>query len=251
MPGFWQASSPSTANPSRAVVYRTVTMALTERSISSASARDRQRRRAPGAASRGRCSTRWGSTHATVIARPGAHHVPGEHLSVSGKIDDRTLAGPGGEAPPSGSYLVLVEPLIVGSSKVNDIFLEGRKFDQGKNAKLYGRLEARSYGGIETGSHPYIALSGISAAASRRSLSGAVARASCEPRDPLGVGAAEVVEQVGMDTRSHDLEGTRRAWAGAVDVGIAVGDVDAGPMLRRAVRTGRDRVALDHGTLDA
>lgn len=101
-------------------------------------------------------------THATVIARPAAHHMPGEHLSVSGKIDDRRLVGPGGEAPPSGSYLVLVEPLIVGSSKVHDIFLEGRKFAQGKNVELYGRLEARSYGGVETGSHPYIALSGIS-----------------------------------------------------------------------------------------
>lgn len=101
-------------------------------------------------------------THAIVIARPAAHHLPGEHLSVSGRIDNRSLLGPGGEAPPSGSYLVLVEALIVGSSRVNDIFLEGRKFDQGKNVKLYGRLEARSYGGVETGSHPYIALSGIS-----------------------------------------------------------------------------------------
>jgi hypothetical protein len=101
-------------------------------------------------------------THAAIIARPAGHHVPGEHLSISGKIDDRTLVGPGGEAPPSGSYLVLAEALVVGSSKVNDIFLEGRKFDQGKTVKLYGRLEARSYGGVETGSHPYIALSGIS-----------------------------------------------------------------------------------------
>jgi hypothetical protein len=101
-------------------------------------------------------------THAIVIARPAAHHLPGEHLSVSGRIDNRRLVGPGGEAPPSGSYLVLVEALVVGSSKVNEIFLEGRKFDQGKNVKLYGRLEARSYGGVETGAHPYIALSGIS-----------------------------------------------------------------------------------------
>jgi hypothetical protein len=101
-------------------------------------------------------------THATVIARPAAHHVPGEHLSVSGKIDNRTLAGPGGEAPPSGSYLLLAHALTVGASRVSEIFLEGREFDQGKSVKLYGRLEARSYGGVETGSHPYIALSGIS-----------------------------------------------------------------------------------------
>ena len=91
-------------------------------------------------------------THAVVIARPAAHHLPGEHLSVSGRIDDRRLVGPGGEAPPSGSYLVLAEALIVGSSRVNEIFLEGREFDQDKHVKLYGRLEARSYGGVETGS---------------------------------------------------------------------------------------------------
>src|SRR6185436_4216524 len=101
-------------------------------------------------------------THAIVTARPAAHHLPGEHLSVSGKIDNRKLFGPGGEAPPSGSYLVLAEALIVGSSRVNDIFLEGRAFDEGKSVKLFGRLEARSYGGVETGPHPYIALSGIS-----------------------------------------------------------------------------------------
>lgn len=100
--------------------------------------------------------------HAIVIARPAAHHLPGDHLAVSGKIDNRRLVGPGGEAPPSGSYLVLGEALVVGSARVNDIFLEGREFAQGKNVKLYGRLEARSWGGVETGTHSYVALSGIS-----------------------------------------------------------------------------------------
>lgn len=101
-------------------------------------------------------------THATFLSRSGEHHLPGEHLALSGTIDNRALVGPGGEAPPSGSYLLLVDPLAVGSSTVKQLFLEGRTFDQGRSVKLYGRLEARTYGGVEIGSHPYVALSGIS-----------------------------------------------------------------------------------------
>jgi hypothetical protein len=101
-------------------------------------------------------------THTTVVDRPAAHHVPGDHLTLSGKIDNREPVAIGGEAPPSGSYLVLTAPLAVGSSIFRDVFLEGRIFDQGKSVELYGRLDARTYGGVETATHTYVALSGIS-----------------------------------------------------------------------------------------
>lgn len=106
----------------------------------------------------------WNGTisHTTVTARPAERHVPGEHLVLSGQIDNRRLAGPGGEAPPSGSYLVLAAPLAVGSFKAKEVFLEERTLDQDSHVKLYGRLEARKYGGVETGSHRYVALSGSS-----------------------------------------------------------------------------------------
>lgn len=101
-------------------------------------------------------------THATVVARPAAHHVPGEYLALAGTIDNRELVGIGGEAPPSGSYLVLTTPLEVGAATVKEVFVEGRAFEQGKSVTLAGRLEARSYGGVETAEHAYIALSGVS-----------------------------------------------------------------------------------------
>jgi hypothetical protein len=106
----------------------------------------------------------WNGTisHTTVTTRPAECHVPGEHLVLSGQIDNRRLAGPGGEAPPSGSYLVLAAPIAVGAVKVKEVFLEERSFEQDKDVTLYGRLEARKYGGVETGSRRYVALSGIS-----------------------------------------------------------------------------------------
>ncbi len=101
-------------------------------------------------------------THTTVVDRPAQHHVPGEHLALTGKIDNRELVAIGGEAPPSGSYLVLDAPLAEGATMIRDVFLDGRTFKQGTAVKLYGRLDARTYGGVETAVHSYAALSGIS-----------------------------------------------------------------------------------------
>jgi len=100
-------------------------------------------------------------THATVTARPAESHVPGEHLALAGTIVNRQLDLPGSEGPPQGSYLVLARPLAVGASKVKEIFLEGRSFDQGTTVKLYGRLEVRKFGPAAIPQH-YFALSGIS-----------------------------------------------------------------------------------------
>lgn len=101
-------------------------------------------------------------SHTTLVGRPAEHHMPGEHVTLSGKIDNRRLMGPGGEAPPSGSYLVLTKPIRVGSVAVRELYLEGKELEQDKAFMLYGRLEARSWGGVETGAHNYTALSGIS-----------------------------------------------------------------------------------------
>ena len=102
-------------------------------------------------------------THTTVVDRPAEHHVPGEHLMLEGKIDNREPVVLSIEAPEVGSYLVLDTPLAGGSTAIRDVFLDGRRFTQGTSVKLYGRLDARTYGGVDSSpSHAYAALSGIS-----------------------------------------------------------------------------------------
>ena len=103
-------------------------------------------------------------THTTVVERPAEHHVPGEHLALTGTIDNRepTAPGKGPDVPEEGSYLVLDTPLTEGSSLIRHVFLDGRRFDQGKTVKLHGRLDARTYAGIDGATHTYAALSGIS-----------------------------------------------------------------------------------------
>jgi hypothetical protein len=126
-------------------------------------------------------------THARVVARPTAHHLPGDHLSLSGKIDNRSPIGPGGEAPPAGSYLVLSEPLRVGASTAAEVFLEGRDFEQGRAVTVHGRLEERTWGGVETGNHPYVALSGVSDVGAGEPLFDGVQLTSAKSGAPLRV----------------------------------------------------------------
>jgi len=101
-------------------------------------------------------------THTTVVDRPAEHHVPGEHLALAGKIDNREPVVLSVETPEVGSYLVLDAPLAGGSSVIREVFLDGRRFNPGTSVRLYGRLDARTYGGVDFTAHSYAALSGIS-----------------------------------------------------------------------------------------
>ena len=101
-------------------------------------------------------------THTTVVERPAEHHVPGEHLTLTGQIDNREPSGPASQVPETGSYLVLDVQLTEGSTLIRDVFLDGRRFNQGQMVKLYGRLDALTYSGIDGAAHSYAALSGLS-----------------------------------------------------------------------------------------
>jgi hypothetical protein len=85
----------------------------------------------------------------------------GSHQVLAGKIDNRSIMAIGGEAPPSGSYLVLDKPIKVGGKTVKEVFIEGAERKQGSSARLHGRIDEGSFGGVETPKSGYVALSGV------------------------------------------------------------------------------------------
>ncbi len=86
----------------------------------------------------------------------------GDYGVFSGTVDNRQNFGIGGEAPPSGSWLVLDKPITVEGKSVKDIFLGYQEFQDGVKARLNGRLDTGSWGGVETHGGSYYTLSGIS-----------------------------------------------------------------------------------------
>lgn len=93
----------------------------------------------------------------------GTLSVPvGSYQVLSGKIENRSLFGIGGEAPPSGSYLVLDQPIQVNGKRVTEVFISGPDFQEGERVTLNGRIDVRSFGGVEVREGRYVALSGVS-----------------------------------------------------------------------------------------
>ncbi|MBI2376533.1 MAG: hypothetical protein HYV07_21235 [Deltaproteobacteria bacterium] len=86
----------------------------------------------------------------------------GSYQALAGKIENRAPMGIGGEAPPSGSYLVLDKPIKVSGVRVKELYLQGPELPEGQSVKLNGRLDLVSYGGVETHGASVHALSGIS-----------------------------------------------------------------------------------------
>lgn len=87
---------------------------------------------------------------------------PGVYLSLAGRVENRELVAIGGEAPPPGSYLLLTAPLRVADCETDEVFLEHPVFRAGDERVVFGRLELRSHGGVETPLRHYVALSGVS-----------------------------------------------------------------------------------------
>ena len=86
----------------------------------------------------------------------------GEYHQLSGQIAHRSHVGIGGEAPPSGSYLVLDEPKQVNGQTVKELYLRNQdELAQGARVEVNGRLDQGSYGGVETPARTYLALSGV------------------------------------------------------------------------------------------
>lgn len=111
-----------------------------------------------------RKSTQWTGTitRARVVHWPAECHLPGEHLTLSGRVEEQRVFASGCEAPPSGSWLVLARPIHVGRAEVTEVFVQGSAVLTGDGAVIHGRLDARHYGGTETPQQPYFALSGAS-----------------------------------------------------------------------------------------
>lgn len=111
-----------------------------------------------------RKNTPWVGTllRAHIVHRPAEHHLPGDHLTLTGRLEERRALGPGSEAPPAGTWLLLATPMRVGRADVSEVFVQRRGLPEGEVARLHGRLDARHYGGLETPQQPYFALSGVS-----------------------------------------------------------------------------------------
>jgi hypothetical protein len=107
---------------------------------------------------------RMGTAFLTVSRVFGPDSVKlGSYAALSGKIENRSLVGIGGEAPPSGSYLVLDKPISVDGQPVKELFVQRwPELTDGAQVKLNGRLDKGTWGGVETPESSYFALSGVS-----------------------------------------------------------------------------------------
>ncbi len=102
-----------------------------------------------------------GKIEGAALKKVGGFPI-GTYTQISGKIEDRQLVGIGGEAPPSGHWLVLDTPITVASRKVSELFVGRANVKDGAQVKLNGRLDSGSYGGVETPRSNFVQLSGVS-----------------------------------------------------------------------------------------
>lgn len=108
------------------------------------------------------------SQQSPEVPSKGMHKGPteeGRHpgvLVLEGLIENRQPVAIGGEAPPSGSWLVLSSPIHIGKFLAREVYLLHKLLPAGTKAVLHGRLVLREYGGVETPRSTYAALSGIS-----------------------------------------------------------------------------------------
>ncbi|MCA9553009.1 MAG: hypothetical protein KC933_23435 [Myxococcales bacterium] len=85
----------------------------------------------------------------------------GTWLQLSGRVETRNVMGFGGEAPPSGSWLKLDQPITMGGQAVTELFLEHRELPGGARLQGTGRLDHRSWGGVEHPKTNYVAFTGL------------------------------------------------------------------------------------------
>ncbi|HVG63571.1 MAG TPA: hypothetical protein VNA24_33705 [Hyalangium sp.] len=98
----------------------------------------------------------------TGVGESAKELKPGQFLILEGRIENRHPVAIGGEAPPSGSWLVLSSPLQISKLLTREVYLLHKLLPAGTKALLHGRLVLREYGGVETPRQAYAAISGIS-----------------------------------------------------------------------------------------
>lgn len=101
-------------------------------------------------------------TGASVVGRSTTVRQPGQALVLEGTIENRQPMAIGGEAPPSGSWLLLPSPIRIDTLVTREVYLVDKLLPSGTKARLYGTLGLRELGGVETPRRAYATLSGIS-----------------------------------------------------------------------------------------
>ncbi len=108
----------------------------------------------------------WGGkiTGADVVtgtSGPGAKF--GDYVALKGTIQHRDIMAIGGEAPPSGPYLVLDQPVVIGGKSYKEVFVQSYgEPAQGDVLELHGRLDRYGFGGVETPASAVATLTGVS-----------------------------------------------------------------------------------------
>lgn len=88
--------------------------------------------------------------------------APGTYARLKGTVEDRQLFAIGGEAAPSGNWLVLDAPIRVAGQDYADLYLGHANVRPGEQVDLNGRLDVNSFGGVETPRRNYVELTGVS-----------------------------------------------------------------------------------------
>lgn len=101
-------------------------------------------------------------TGAGVVGKSAKDRQPGQYLVIEGTIENRQPVAIGGEAPPSGSWLILSSPIRIDKLVVREVYLADKLLPSGTKALLHGCLGLREYGGVETPRRAYATLSGTS-----------------------------------------------------------------------------------------
>jgi hypothetical protein len=98
-----------------------------------------------------------------VVDGSQRHFSAGDYVILSGTINQRAPVGIGGEAPPSGNWLVLPKPIRIGRLRTDSVYLATQQpYVEGYSARFHGRISKGYFGGIERPRTPYAVLTGIS-----------------------------------------------------------------------------------------
>jgi hypothetical protein len=158
-------------------------------------------------------------TRACVVGKSPMDRKPGQYLVLEGMIEDRSPMAIGGEAPPSGSWLVLRSPIHLGRFLIREVYLVHKLLPAGTRALLHGRLGLSEYGGTETPRRTYATLSGISDLAAGEPLYDGRRFWSQESDEPLRMLVLDQAHQVDAPSRILVLEEARQlahvgTWGG-------------------------------------
>lgn len=100
-------------------------------------------------------------TRTHLVDWPDLHHMPGQHVVLSGYVERRMIYSRIDEAAPSGSWLILPRAIHLGDFRTKEVYLATpRAFPEGYCTELHGRIAIRHHGSTNT--QPYAVLTGIS-----------------------------------------------------------------------------------------